>query len=130
MFTGLLKQFLRTAAVIATGGSMLLATTTSVLAAPGGGGGGGGANCSITTVPDPASIDEGQSVQFTDSVAGKGPATYTWTFEGGSPDTSSQETVTVSYAVPAGTSGEVSGVVSGWGNGDLSSCRRSTWRRG
>ncbi|MGD8854410.1 MAG: Ig-like domain-containing protein, partial [Gammaproteobacteria bacterium] len=56
------------------------------------------ANCSITTVPDPAVIDEGQSVDFTGSVSGKPPVTYSWTFEGGTGDGDlTGETETVSY---------------------------------
>ena len=75
-----------------------LALSVGVVQAKPGGGGGGGANCSITTVPDPAVIDEGQSVQFTGSVSGKGPATYAWTFEGGTTDgDTTQQTETVSY---------------------------------
>jgi len=62
------------------------------------GGGGGGANCTITTVPNPANITEGDSVDFVGSVSGKSPQTYSWTFEGGSPTSSDQQTVTVTYA--------------------------------
>ena len=83
--------------LVALGIVLTLALSWAAWAAPGGGGG-GGANCSITTVPDPAVIDAGQSVQFTGSVSGKGPATYSWTFDGGTPSSSNQQTVTVSYA--------------------------------
>jgi hypothetical protein len=87
MFAGLLKQFLKNTAVITAGvGVMLLAANAQA------------ANCSITTSPDPAVINEGGSVTFTGSVSGKPPRTYSWTFEGGSPATSANETETVSYA--------------------------------
>ena len=55
------------------------------------------ANCSITTVPDPASITVGQSVDFSGSVSGKPPITYAWTFDGGDPATSGAQNVTVTY---------------------------------
>ena len=55
------------------------------------------ANCSITTVPSPATVNIGQTVDFTGSVTGKSPKTYSWTFGGGSPAASSQPSVTVQY---------------------------------
>ena len=74
---------------------LLLATATVTgLAA----GGAFAANCSISTVPSPAVITEGQSVEFSGSVSGKRPRSYDWTFEAGTPSSSSQQTVTVSYA--------------------------------
>ena len=51
-----------------------------VQAAPGGGG--GGANCTITTIPTPPVITAGGSVEFSGSVTGKTPITYSWTFAG------------------------------------------------
>jgi len=56
------------------------------------------ANCSITTDPSPLTITEGGTVTFTGSVSGKQPRIYSWTFDGGSPATSSNETETVVYA--------------------------------
>jgi hypothetical protein len=55
------------------------------------------ANCSITTVPTPANITVGQSVDFSGSVSGKPPITYDWTFAGGDPATSGAQNVTVTY---------------------------------
>jgi len=76
---------------------LLLCATTSVFAA---------ANCTITTVPDPANITVGGSVDFTGSVSGKPPATYSWDFgctvlgepDKCSPTTSTAGQVTVSYS--------------------------------
>jgi hypothetical protein len=91
MFAGLLKQFLKNAALAVAGsGALLLASNVQA------------ANCSITTSPDPAVINAGGSVTFTGSVSGKPPRSYSWTFEGGDPASSSSETETVSYAT-AGT---------------------------
>jgi hypothetical protein len=59
------------------------------------------ANCSITTDPSPPTISEGGSVTFTGSVSGKPPASYDWTFDGGSPVISTAETETVTYATAA-----------------------------
>jgi hypothetical protein len=56
------------------------------------------ANCSISTVPSPASVNVGASVAFSGSVSGKNPRTYNWTFEGGSPGTADTSDVSVSYA--------------------------------
>ena len=58
------------------------------------------ATCSITTTPTPPTINAGQSVQFDGSVSGKSPRTYAWTFAGGTPATSSQQSVTVTYNSP------------------------------
>jgi len=58
------------------------------------------ANCSITTTPNPAIITAGQSVDFSGSVSGRPPATYSWTFDGGAPASSSQQSVTVTYSTP------------------------------
>jgi PKD repeat protein len=58
------------------------------------------ANCSIETSPSPAVISEGQSVDFSGNVSGKTPKTYSWTFDGGTPVSSSQSSVTVTYASP------------------------------
>ena len=69
-----------------------------VQAQPGGGGGGGSATCSINTVPTPSDISAGGSVDFTGNVSGKSPRTYSWTFAGGSPSSSTQQNVTVTYA--------------------------------
>ena len=38
------------------------------------------ANCTITTVPTPANINTGGSVQFSGTVSGKAPVTYSWNF--------------------------------------------------
>jgi len=56
------------------------------------------ATCSITTNPSPAVITAGQSVAFTGSVSGKTPKTYSWSFAGGTPATSTQASVSVGYA--------------------------------
>jgi hypothetical protein len=56
------------------------------------------ANCRIDTDPSPAVIQAGGSVTFSGQVTGKPPRTFDWTFPGGSPSTSTAETVTVSYA--------------------------------
>ena len=78
MITGLLKQFLKKTAFMAMcTGFMLVITTGAVQAA---------ASCSITTNPVNATIDEGQSVDFTGTVSGKGKKTCDWTFDGGVPD--------------------------------------------
>ena len=55
-------------------------------------------NCTVSTDPSPAVISEGGSIQFTGSVSGKPPASYSWSFSGGNPSSSGQQTVTVSYA--------------------------------
>jgi hypothetical protein len=55
------------------------------------------AKCSINTSPSPATVDIGQSVQFEGSVSGKSPKTYAWTFNGGTPSSSSQTSVSVQY---------------------------------
>ena len=52
----------------------------------------------VSTDPSPAVISEGGSIQFTGSVSGKPPASYSWSFSGGNPSSSGQQTVTVSYA--------------------------------
>ena len=56
------------------------------------------ANCSISTTPSPPTINTGQSVAFSGSVSGKSPKTYNWAFTGGTPASSTQPSVTVSYA--------------------------------
>jgi hypothetical protein len=92
MFAGLLKQFFKNAAIVVAGsGAMLLASNTLA------------ANCSITTSPDPAIINEGGSVTFTGSVSGKPPQSYSWTFDGGTPATSSNETEVVTYNSSVGS---------------------------
>ena len=56
------------------------------------------ATCSISTTPNPAIINAGQSVSFSGSVSGKNPKTYSWTFSSGSPASSSAQSVSVTYA--------------------------------
>ena len=56
------------------------------------------ATCTITTTPTPPVINAGQSVNFSGNVSGKTPKTYSWSFAGGSPATSTQQSVSVSYA--------------------------------
>lgn len=56
------------------------------------------ATCTISTTPSPATINVGQSVNFSGSVSGKTPKTYAWTFVGGSPASSSAQSVSVNYA--------------------------------
>ncbi len=46
------------------------------------------ATCSISTTPNPPTINVGQSVAFTGSVTGKSPLTYSWAFAGGTPASS------------------------------------------
>ena len=89
MSLNILGQFLKTAAAIAAGAGILLAASNAHAAA----------NCSITTDPAPPTITEGGSVVFTGSVSGKPPATYDWTFGGGTTDgDTTQQTETVTYA--------------------------------
>ena len=59
-------------------------------------GGGGGATCSIDTVPDPAVITAGGSVDFSGNING-GKKTFSWIFEGGVPLNSTAQNVTVTY---------------------------------
>lgn len=47
---------------------------------------------------DPNTIDEGESIDFTDLSTGD-PTGWSWTFEGGTPSTSSEQNPTVSYSV-------------------------------
>ena len=56
------------------------------------------ATCSISTTPNPPTINVGQSLAFTGSVTGKSPLTYTWAFAGGTPASATSKSVTVSYA--------------------------------
>ena len=57
------------------------------------------ASCSITTNPANATIDEGQSVDFTGAVSGKGKKTCDWTFDGGVPAGATSDcAVSVTYA--------------------------------
>ncbi len=56
------------------------------------------ATCSISTTPNPPTINVGQSVAFTGSVTGKSPLTYSWAFAGGTPASSTAKSQTVSYA--------------------------------
>ena len=72
---------------------LMLAMTTFGLTS----GGAFAANCNITTMPTPANITVGQSVQFSGNVSGKSPYTYSWTFAGGDPAISSQDSVSVTY---------------------------------
>ncbi len=81
------SRIIRGFLAIASGAIAVLGMSGAVVAA----------NCTITTVPEPPTITVGQSVDFTGSVSGKSPHTYDWTFAGGTPATSSQETVTVTY---------------------------------
>lgn len=60
--------------------------------------GGAGTTCSITTTPDNAIINVGQSVDFTGGVTGKRPKSYSWSFTGGNPSTASTQSVTVNYS--------------------------------
>ncbi len=89
-----------------------------VQAAPGGGG--GNATCTITTVPTPAVIDEGQTVDFTGNVSGKAPRTYSWTFGGGSPTTSTSQNETVTYSTAGGYTATLIGT-----NGKGQTCNAS-----
>ncbi|MBT8118126.1 MAG: cadherin-like domain-containing protein, partial [Gammaproteobacteria bacterium] len=91
MFTGLLKRFLNKTAFMATcTGFVLVITAGTVQAA---------ATCSISTVPANATIDEGQSIDFSGSITGKGKKTCDWTFDGGVPASATSDcTVSVSYA--------------------------------
>jgi hypothetical protein len=89
---------------------------------PGGGsGGGGGADCTISTSPSPAVITEGGSIDFTGSVSGKQPSTYAWTFDDGSPSSSSQKTVTITYTTAGSYTAELNGT-----NGKGKSCSTTT----
>ena len=91
MFKGLLKQFLKKTAFMATCTSVLLVITTGAVQAA--------ASCSITTNPANATIDEGQSVDFTGSITGKGKKTCDWTFSDGIPAGSTSDClVSVTYA--------------------------------
>lgn len=83
--------------------------------------GGGGTTCSVTTVPDPAVIDEGQSIDFSGSVSGKGPAIYSWTFTGGDNDTAATQSVTINYA----NAGDFSATLNGE-NGKGDTCTATT----
>ena len=61
------------------------------------------ANCTITTVPTPANINTGGSVQFSGTVSGKAPVTYSWNFGCTAlgqcdTETSTDGQVTVTYA--------------------------------
>jgi hypothetical protein len=73
--------------VLLSAGLILLVSVTTAHAA----------NCTISTTPSPPTIDIGQSVDFSGSVTGKNPKAYSWTFDGGSPATSSTSSVTVAY---------------------------------
>ena len=85
------------------------------------GGGGGGASCTITTSPDPAVIDAGQNINFSGSVSGKNPKSYTWSFGGGTPATSSAASVTVSYATAGIYDATLDGI-----NGNGNTCSATT----
>ena len=74
------RALARTATALFVGFALLFAGAQVALAAPAG----GGATCSITTVPDPAIIDAGGSVDFSGNING-GNKTFSWTFDGGSP---------------------------------------------
>ena len=57
------------------------------------------ATCSITTIPANATIDAGQSVDFTGAVSGRGKKTCDWTFDGGVPSGATSDcAVSVTYA--------------------------------
>ena len=79
--------------------TILVSAGTAAYAAKPGGGGGGGASCTISTVPNPAVITVGQSVNFTGSVSGKPPATYAWVIDNGgtNPVTSNASSLSVTY---------------------------------
>jgi PKD repeat protein len=52
---------------------------------------------SITTDPADTNIFEGDTIQFIGSINGGDPKTYDWVFPGGSPNTSTQQTVNVTF---------------------------------
>ena len=58
MFTGILKRFLKISAAVAVGASVLLVASNAQAA-----------NCSINTVPSPANISAGGSVDFDANVS-------------------------------------------------------------
>ncbi len=89
MFNNILKQFLKAATVVAAGTGILLAASNAQAA-----------SCTITTTPTPAVITAGESIVFSGNVSGKNPKTYDWTFDGGSPAGSTQQTVAVTYNSP------------------------------
>ncbi|HBE92733.1 MAG TPA: cytochrome C [Gammaproteobacteria bacterium] len=55
------------------------------------------ASCTISTIPAPAVINAGESIDFTGSVSGKPSKLYAWTFDGGNPATSNFASVTITY---------------------------------
>ena len=106
MFTDLLKRFLKKTAFMAMcTGFMLVITTGTVQAA---------ANCSISTVPANATINEGQTIDFSGSVTGKGKKTCDWTFEGGVPDFTLDDcsNIVVSYAIAGSYDAVLTGTAS------------------
>ena len=54
------------------------------------------ATCAID--PSSISITEGQGVTFTGNIAGKGKKSYSWSLPGGSPSSSTDNPVTVTYS--------------------------------
>ena len=86
-YRGVVKPPTRGVVAIAAGFALLLAA-----------GGLQAATCSISTTPNPPTINVGQSVAFTGSVTGKSPLTYTWAFAGGTPASATAKSETVSYA--------------------------------
>jgi hypothetical protein len=76
------------------------------------------ARCSVNTVPSPAVITAGGSVDFSGRVTGRPPVAYSWTFDGGTPSGSNSETVSVTYA----SEGSYRAILDGTdGNGDVCS---------
>lgn len=55
---------------------------------------------SVAFVGSPLSICPGSTVSFTNQTTSSAAATYTWTFQGGTPATSTQTNVTVTYNTP------------------------------
>ena len=108
MFTGLLKRFLNKTAFMATCTSFILVITTGTVQAA--------ATCSITTNPLNATIDEGQSVDFSGTVTGKGKKSCDWTFDGGVPNFTLDDcsNIVVSYA----TAGSYDAVLTGTASKD------------
>lgn len=78
------------------------------------------ASCSIGTTPTPPTINVGGSVAFTGSVTGKSPLNYAWNFAGGTPPSSTQKSVSVSYASAGNFSATLNGT-----NGRNESCTAS-----
>ena len=82
---------------------------------------GGGATCTISTTPNPAVIDEGQSIEYSGSVSGKGPAIYSWTFTGVDSVPATTQLVTISYVNEGSFSATLNGE-----NGKGNTCTATT----